>query len=506
MADLLPRAGAGGMIVLHMPPRQAPDNDLSLPINIEAEQGVLGALLMHSQVIGGLVSTLRPDHFAEEIHARIYDVALALHAQGKPITIPTLRTYIGDADIGGGMTVSQYLARLAAEALPPLVVPGMAREIRDVAARRDLIALGEKLVARARGASPQNSSVDLASESLIGLQRIAEVAIAADTRRDAGACATTMIENARAIMRGEKRSFGTATGLSELDRATGGFQPGTLWVVGGRPRMGKTILATGFARKVAARGLREMRAGLPGTGVQIFSLEVSQEQIIARILADLAYSAHRHLTFGQIISGQVDDIDLEALETAQRELAALPLAIDVAGGLTVLEIGARVRSEKTAMAKQGVQLAVVFIDYMKFVRATDRYKGNRVYEVGEITRGLKELAKAEDVCVVLLAQVNRGVEGNERKNKAPGLADLRESGDLEADADVVLFIDRESVRVRQSAEYKAGEPDALHRFLDLEHKADLIVAKTRVGSETTLTVWFDAGASTFSAEDRGGLS
>jgi replicative DNA helicase len=261
--------------------------------------------------------------------------------------------------------------------------------------------------------------------------------------------------------------------------------------------MGKTILATGFARKVASR---------LSVGSQIFSLEVTEDQIVARILADLAYSPRHPVTFGEIMLGALDDAGLNAIEEARDRLAAMPLALDVAPSLSVAEIAARVRSEKARMARRGIRLGVVFIDYMKFVRATDRYRGNRVYEVGEITKELKALAKAEGLCVVLLAQVNRAIESRDRKDRSPGLADLRESGDLEADADVVLFIDRESVRIKQSQEYKAGDPEALSHFLELEHQADLIVAKTRVGSERTVSVWFHAGASTFSSLNRGGFA
>jgi len=467
-----------------------------LLINIEAEQGVLGAVMIDNSVIGPISLSLQPDDFSEEIHRRIWHFARELHQHGRPITPATLRTYLGEHDLGG-MTVPQYLARLAAEALPPKLAPGMAREVRDLAARRELITVSEQIAATARDAGPGSSALMVASEAMASLQRIVEVAVDTDTRRDAAESATALVERARSIMAGEKQDDGVSTGLPDLDYATGGFQPGTLWIVAGRPRMGKTILATGFARKVASR---------PNVGAQIFSLEVTEDQIVARLLADLAYSPRHVVTFGEIMLGSMDEAGLNAIGCARDRLAEMPLALDVAPSLSVAEIAARVRSEKTRMARRGVRLAVVLIDYMKFVRATDRYRGNRVYEVGEITRELKALAKAEGLCVVLLAQVNRAIDGRDRKDRSPGLADLRESGDLEADADVVLFIDRESVRVKQSPEYKAGDPDALDRFLELEHKADLIVAKTRVGSERTINVWFHAGASTFSSHDRGGYS
>ena len=487
------------MTIHELRPERARPDELS-PVNIEAEQAVLGAILIHNDTIGALSSALRPEHFSEDIHRRIYGVALELFGAGKPVTPATLRTYLGDLDLGG-LSSSQYLARLAAEAIPPMLAPGMAREIRDLAGRRDLIAIGESLAASVRASGPGASATSLAVASIADLQRLAEIAVDADTRRDPGACAGAMIERARAIMNGETRDAGVSTGIPDLDRASGGFQPGALWIVAGRPRMGKTILATGFARRVATRGARDLQEGSPGCGAQLFSLEVTEDQIIARILADLAYTTRRPVTFGQIMRGDLGAAELEAVELAQQRLDTLSLALDVAPSLSVAEIGARVRAEKTRMAKQDIRLPVVFIDYLKFIRASDRYRGNRVYEVGEITKGLKELAKSEHVCVVLLAQVNRAVEGRERRDKAPGLADLRESGDLEADSDVVVFIHRESVYVKQTPEYRAGDPETVNRFLDLEHRADLIVAKTRVGSETTIPIWFDAGASTFSARE-----
>jgi replicative DNA helicase len=457
-----------------------------LPVSIESEQAVLGAMLMHNEMIGPISQILETENFSEEIHRRIFSTALELHRNDRAVTPATLKTYLGEHDLGG-ITIPQYLARLAAEAIPPLVVPQMAREVRDLATRRELIRVGEVIAATARESGPGLVATNLTSEAIAALQSILETAVDADTRRNASESATALVDRARAIIAGERFDDGVSTGLPDLDLATGGFQPGTLWIVAGRPRMGKTILATGFARKVAGRP-GQNRDNQPSIGAQIFSLEVTEDQITARLLADLAYSLRHPVTFGEIMLGKLDEGGLRAIEGARDRLAEMPLALDVAASLSVAEIAARVRSEKARMARRNVRLGVVFIDYLKFVRATDRYRGNRVYEVSEITKELKALAKAENICVVLLAQVNRAVDGRDRKDRSPGLADLRESGDLEADADVVLFIDRESVRVKQSPEYKAGDPDALNRFLELEHQADLIVAKTRVGSERTVNV------------------
>ena len=471
-----------------------------VPQNIEAEQALLGAILINNDAFGRVSEFLKPEHFSEEIHRRVYDVASQLIRAGKVATPITLKTFLGDADLGG-MTIPQYLARLAAEATAIINAEDYGRTIYDLAVRRDLVGIGESLTKAALDQPVSTTCAEVAAGSLAELERIAGAAISAQTRRDAGACASALIERARAVAAGEARDAGVSTGLPLLDRATGGFRPGTFWVVAGRPRMGKTILGTGFAQKVATRGALDMREGQQGVGAQIFSLEIDEDQVLARILADLAYTSRRPIGFGSILRGELDESDLWALEAAQQRLDAMPLALDVASSLTVVEIAARVRAEKARMAKRGIRLALIVVDYLKFVRPTDHYRGNRVYEVGEVTRGLKQLAKDEEVCVVLLAQVNRAVDSRDRKDRSPGLADLRESGDLEADADVVIFIDRESVRVKQSAEYRSGDAEATDRFLDLENKANLIVAKTRTGSETTVPIWIDAGSSTFASQD-----
>ena len=486
--------------------------DQPLPQCIELEQQVLGCVFVNPEVLAQIQPILEPEHFGEELHRRIYAVALDLVRQSKPVTYFTIQTYLADDtlgqdDRGVDVTTRTYLAKLFAGAVPPILAVQIARMIRDVASRREMIEVSERLAAAARDPHPSTTLMELIETPLQALQRIGEVATVQDTRRDAGESAAAVVARVKAIQAGEKRDAGVSTCLPDLDRAVGGgFQPGTLWIVAGRPRMGKSILGTGFARKVASRGARDLEQGLPGYGTQFFSLELPEEQIVARFLADLAYSPRRAITFGDIMRGELNDEGLWALEEAQARLARIPLALDVAPSLTIAEISARVRAEKLRMSRAGIRLAVVFIDYLKFIRASDRYRGNRVYEVGEISGSLKQLAKAENVCVVLLAQVNRAVDKTDRKDKAPNLSDLRDSGDLEADADVVLFIDRESVRVKQSAEYKAGNKDAVDRFIELQNKADLIIAKTRVGSENTLSIWIDAGASTFASEARGGAS
>ena len=478
-------------------PRPAPRP----PVNIEAEREFLGALLINNAVLSA-APFLKADHFSEELHRRIFEVCASLIGEGRAATPTILVTFLGEHDVdGAGTSVRGYLARLAAEAAAPIAAADYARAIRDLAARRAMMRAAETILAEAADAPVASSPGDLASEGLGALQRLIDEAADVETRRSPGELARALVDRAHAIRRGEKEDEGISTGLPDLDAATGGgFRPGTLWILGGRPRMGKSVIGAGFARRIAERGWRDIKSGKPGVGAQLFSLELHADETSARILADMAWTRRHPVLYGDILRGALDDEQLWLLEDAQRRLGQLPLAIETGAKPSVPSIAARVRSEKARMAKKNVRLALVVIDYLKFVRASDQYRGQRVYEVGEITRDLKELAKSEGLCVMLLAQVNRLVDGRDRRDKRPGLADLRESGDLEADADVVAFIHRESVHIYQSTEYRENQEDALARYAACRNQGEIIVAKTRVGAEKRIDIWIEAGASTFAAQ------
>jgi replicative DNA helicase len=448
---------------------------------------------------------LKPDHFIEEVHRRIFLVAASTISQGRIASPVTIKTFLGDHDVGGGTTIPQYLARLVTEAAPSVSGRDYGRAIHDLASRRAIIEAARATIEQASDAPVDLEPAAIASDAIASLQSVMDGFGGAQTRIDLATAASVVLDRARAILAGEKSNAGVPTGLPDLDTRTGGFRPGEVWVVGGRPAQGKTILGTGFARKVGEHGARLVANGETGVGALLFSLELPEEQLIARLLADIAYRPRNPITFGQIMCGALEEGDLNRLEKARAHLERLPLAIDVAPGLSIAEIASRVRAEKNRMRKRNVQLAVVVIDYLKFVRATDRYRGLRVYEIGEITGALKQLAKAENVCVVLLVQANRAVEAKDRRDKRPGMADLRDSGDIEADADVVAFIYRESVYLKQTPEFVRGEAEALFAFTEAEFKGEIIVAKSRSGPIGTANIWIDAGAPTFAAEARGGF-
>ena len=460
--------------------------------------------MIDNALFNAVASFLKPEHFTEEIHRRVFEVAASMIGQGRVASPVTLKTFLGEHDVGGA-TIPQYLARLVSEAPPSASGRDYARAVHDLAARRGIIEAARAVMDQAFDAPVDLQPSEMASEAIAALQAVAEETPSARTRIDPGAAAAAVLTRAKAILAGEARNESVSTGLPDLDLRTGGFRPGELWVLGGRPGQGKTILGTGFSRKIAEQGARLIDNCEKGIGALLFSLELPEEQVTARLLADIAFHPRNPITFGQIMRGELAEEDLSRIEDAAAHLSKLPLAIDVAPSLSVAEIAARVRAEKGRMLKRGVRLAVVVIDYLKFVRATDRYRGMRVYEIGEITGALKQLAKAEGVCVVLLVQANRAVESKDRRDRRPGLADLRDSGDIEADADVVGFIYREFVYIKHSPEFIRCEPDALAAFNDAQSKGEIIVAKTRSGPTGTVNIWIDAGASTFASQARGGF-
>jgi replicative DNA helicase len=242
--------------------------------------------------------------------------------------------------------------------------------------------------------------------------------------------------------------------------------------------MGKTIVGANLARATAQAG----------NGCALFSLEMPVEEIGARILSDHAFHPNIAVTSKQIYEAELDERQMARVNAAADDLAKIPLLIDASPTLTVGEICARTRAAADRFRKQGITLKVVVIDYLKFVRASDRYRGQRVYEVGEITSGLKAMAKDLGVCVILLAQLNRAVES--RADKRPELSDLRESGDIEADADIVLLLFREAYYLKDKS-----DAESMARMALIEDKLEIIVAKSRMGATGPVLAYCHPGAS-----------
>ena len=467
----------------------APPPQRMLPASIETEQALLGAVLVNAEAFPQASSVVKAAHFSEEIHARIFDVMGQLVLAGRPITPAGLLTYLGDQELAEGITTGRYLARLMAEAITVIGAPEYARIVRDLAVRRSLIEASQRLAEGAYDAKVDATPDDVASGALESLRTILEASPRHRSRFHLGQGMEALVQRIERIRRGEEQRRGLSTGYPDLDRALGGLQPGTIVVAAGRVAMGKTILMTNLATKVARRN--------EGIGVLEFSLEIPADQLQARHLAEAVFDHRRALTFGAILKGDMDDGDAEQVILAQRAFVGLPIIVECPSKITAAEIVARIHIEKKAMAASGVTLGVVLIDYLDKIAATDRYAGQRTYELQEIITTLKASALAEDVCIVLLAQLNRATEG--REDKRPSLADLKSSSFIEQEAHAIIFVYREAYYLQKSADYREGKPEAHAQFDQIQNDVELIIGKNRGGPEVTVRLWGDVACSVFSS-------
>jgi replicative DNA helicase len=465
------------------------------PHNIEVEQALIGAILVNNEAYYRVSDFLEPRHFFEPAHQRIFELAITLIRAGKVASPVTLKTFLPpDADIAG-LTLSQYLARLAAEATTVINAQDYGRTISDLSLRRSLILIGEDMVNVAFDApvdfSPRNQIEDAERR----LYELAEIG-----RYDGGfqrfaAALTTAVDMAARAYQRDGRLSGIACGLEDLDRQMGGLQPSDLIILAGRPGMGKTALATNIAYNVARAWRSESRPDgreetVNGGIVGFFSLEMSAEQLATRIISEQSEIASY-----RIRRGEIDPGDFDRIAAVAREMQALPLYIDETGGLSIAQLAARARRLKR---QRGLDLLV--IDYLQLLQgSTRRASEGRVQEVTEITTGLKALAKDLNVPILALSQLSRQVEN--RDDKRPQLADLRESGSIEQDADVVMFVFREEYYLKNK-EPRAGteehfkwqaEMDAVHG------KAEVIIGKQRHGPTGTIQLQFKADVTRFSS-------
>ena len=468
---------------------------IGLPISIEAEQAVLGTLLMSNASLGPIASNCSLEDFSEPIHAAIFDVASGLIGDGKVASPGTLKPFLGEYDLADGVTVQIYLARLCAQAMPAVMAPGYAQIVRSLAVRRRLITVAEDLNDRARSADVRDDPASIAASFMQDLQGIAASA-GTDTARHISEEADDLMCLVEGVRSGEIEHRLVTTGYRDIDEATSGFDPGTLWISAGRPGMGKTILAN-------STGYRTARAG---TGVLEFPLEIGPSQMVARHLADIAY---RGSTLGSVAFRDIGrrakaltDTDILTIRNAHAVLRDLPIEIDNRSRVTLPQIAAKVAQTKRAMLARGITLGLVTIDHLDFIHASDRYRGNRVQEIGEIAIGLKDIARSQNVCINLMCQLSREVEKRDSKSRRPGLSDLRNSGDLEQVADVVMFLYREEYYLTRSPEYLAGDADAMNAALDARGKLEAILGKVRAGPTPTVHLFCDPASSSISSFDR----
>jgi replicative DNA helicase len=474
-------------------PAVAEPNYRQAPHNVEAEQALLGAVLVNNEAFYRVSDFLEPRHFHLAIHQQIFEVIASIVRAGKVATPVTLKTFLpADMDLGG-MTMAQYLARLAAEATSVINAEDYGRTIYDLSTRRSLISIGEEMVNVAYDAPVDMPPRQQIEDTEKKLYEIAELGrYDGGFQRFSDALFAAVDVAAKAFQRDGNLS-GASTGLADLDKMMGGLQRSDLVILAGRPGMGKTALATNIAFNVAKAWRAEngpdgMPQTVDGGIVGFFSLEMSAEQLAGRIIAEQS-----GIPSYKIRRGDITESDFSQLSDAARLIQQVPLYIDETGGISIAQLTARARRLKR---QRGLDLLVV--DYVQLLSGSTKRGDNRVQEITEITTGLKALAKELNVPIIALSQLSRQVES--RDDKRPQLSDLRESGSIEQDADVVLFVFREEYYVKNK-QPKEGTEEHIKWQADMDSvhgRAEVIIGKQRHGPTGTVTLQFEAEVTRFS--------
>jgi len=449
---------------------QPPANEvapLGVPHSIEAEQQLLGAILTNNDLFDRVAQILRAEHFYDPVHARIFETAAARIAKNNLASPVTLKAFLEDdaglAELGG----PAYLMRLAGAAISSFAVRDYAEMIYDLAIRRELIEVGNDIAAKAARVDVQSEPKEQIVEAEQKLYALAEQG---QTEQGFQSFLTAVTDAVKV----------------DMDKKLGGLHRSDLLILAGRPSMGKTSLATNIAFNIA----RAYKKGITTSGeegavdggvVGFFSLEMSAEQLASRILSEVA-----EIPSNQIRRGDFTESEFRRIVDAAKELEAAPLFIDDTPALPISQLAARARRLKRTHG-----LDALFVDYLQLVRGTGRSE-NRVNEISEITMGLKAIAKELDIPVVALSQLSRQVEN--REDKRPQLSDLRESGSIEQDADVVMFVFREEYYKERE---KPGdhELDKMGQWQEemerLHGKAEVVIGKQRHGPIGTVELSFE---------------
>ncbi|HEX7655586.1 MAG TPA: replicative DNA helicase [Sphingomonas sp.] len=476
----------------------------ALPQNVEAEAALLGAMMIDNRLADELIDKLIPDHFYEPVHGRIFSAIKTLRGSdmlATPVTLkPMFEADEGMRELGG----PAYLAQLTGSGAGLIGARQFAQQIYDLAMLRSLVTVGRTLVERAMDTSEEvnpRAQIEAAEEELFKVAADGGNENTVKTFAQATTAAVKMAE--RALNSGGHLS-GVTTGLDSVNAKIGGMHHSDLMILAGRPGMGKTSLATNIAFNAARRWMRDMEDGIPpersvGAKVAFFSLEMSADQLATRILAEQSRISSEALRMGKISRAEFGQ-----LAAAAAELEKLPLFIDDTAGLSISALHTRMRR---LQRRHNNEIGLVVVDYLQLLAGSGRSASDgRVQEISEISRGLKTLAKDLNVPVLALSQLSRAVE--QREDKRPQLSDLRESGSIEQDADMVWFVYREDYYVAAKEPKRPSEGDDAKTFedhakwaTDMERVfglAELIIAKQRHGATGKVLMKFEPEVTRFS--------
>ncbi len=474
------------------------------PSNVQAEQALLGALLANNRAYERVSEFLAPEHFADPIHGRIFQSITRRVEAGQLADAVTLKAEFEHSGILEEVGGTAYLAQLLTAMVGIINAGEYGRAIHDAWLRRQLIDIGETVVNNAFGADAEldgAQQIEAAEHSLFQLATDGAVAGGFISLQRALAEA---IQGAERAISGAGGVMGLTTGLRDLNQKTGGLHPSDLIVLAGRPGMGKTSLATTIAYRAGKTLLAEARQNdpnaLPKKCVAIFSLEMSAEQLATRLLSE-----ETRIRSDRIRLGDISQRDFDKFVGASREMASVPLEIDDTPAITLSAMRTRARRLKRTKG-----LALIVVDYLQLMRAAAGTKPeSRVLEIGQITQGLKAIAKELEVPVIALSQLSRAVET--REDKRPQLSDLRESGTIEQDADMVMFLYRDEYYLEQRMPKDSAfdHTDKFHTAIEdwqqkmdrAHNKAELIIAKQRHGPTGTIQLFFEGEFTRFADLD-----
>ncbi|NLE03831.1 MAG: replicative DNA helicase [Crenarchaeota archaeon] len=459
--------------------------------NIEAEQVVLGAIILNNDHLGKVSDIIKDENFYEPIHQRIFNYIVQSAMRSNIVADSvTLKLFFDNDELIREIGGSNYLSILLKMGTGVINVSDYASIIKDLYMKRQLVLIGENVVEKAytniMGEAAQKQIED-AESRLFNLSYLGEA-----TKGFVGIVSplAETIHKAKVAMERDSSVSGIPTDYIDLDRLLGGFQGSDLVIIAGRPSMGKSALAINFAYNAAKffdNEFREGKSNIKRT-VGFFSLEMPADQIASRILSsETAINAQKFRT------GEIEREDFDKIVKSADYISKLPLYIDDTPALSIAAIRTRIRR----MVRQK-NLSIVVVDYLQLAQGmTAQSKSNRVLEIGEITMGLKAIAKEFNMPVIALSQLSRSVE--QREDKKPQLSDLRESGSIEQDADIVMFVYREEYYWERKKP-SDGDPK-IHEWMakmsEVRNKCEVIVAKHRNGPIGNITLRFDASIGKF---------
>jgi len=475
------------------PEPDAAAEQTTIPHNNQLEKALLGAILYDNEHYHNVMKIISAEDFHNTTNRALFEKIQILIVGNRLANLDTIRNYIAADSQIKSIGIAKYLSDISSYYMNPRRIVDIARQIHELANLRRLIELGDGLREKASDIQPETCSTDLIEETESRLYELRKESAGRTGFRQLSNILPESVRDARLSRDRDSDQAGLPTGLTDLDTKIGGLQRSDLIIIAARPSMGKTALATNIAYNIAEKyeviEHGDGEATQLGGKIAFFSLEMSAKQLMARIL-----SAKTRISANELVSRRMSSDEYNRYRDAARQIVSLPIFIDDSGGLSIADVV--LRAKQLHRKEDGIHAIVV--DYIQLMRGTDTSQ-SRNYEVAQITSGLKSLAKDLDIPVIAISQLNRSADN--RDDHRPQLSDLRDSGAIEQDADLVMFVERKSYYISRK-EPDAADKQAYEKWkdaLEKHHgKATLQIAKNRNGPTGIINVAFDEKLTKFS--------